>query len=107
MAGARLGEASGVTITLDVNAAGYGWYVDATPWDNAEFEHIDGTGDLTALAGSPAANRFDLLTAVMHELGHVLGYGHQNRGLMDDTLSLQTRRPIDADATDGVFASLV
>ena len=35
--GAMLGRALGTTITLDHNAAGYGWFVDPTPWDNAEF----------------------------------------------------------------------
>jgi hypothetical protein len=28
---------------------------------------------------------------VLHELGHVLGYGHDDGGFMEDTLSLGTR----------------
>ena len=71
--GARLGQAFGTTITLDINAAGHGWFVDTTPWDNVEFTPYNSTRDLTALPGSSARNRMDLLTAVMHELGHVLG----------------------------------
>ena len=101
--GARLGEASGTTITLDINAAGYGWFVDATPWDDAEFQSIDGTRELTARTDSPAANRFDLLTAVMHELGHVLGYDHQDEGILQNELPLGTRW---ADTVDTVFAGL-
>ena len=80
--GARLGEASGTTITLDVDAAGYGWFVDATPEANEEFEP-QAPGGLLADASGPAAERMDLLTAVMHELGHVLGHGD----LDDDLLS--------------------
>jgi hypothetical protein len=43
-------------IQLDANAAGYGWSLD--------------------LARGPAAGQVDLMSAVMHELGHVLGYQH-------------------------------
>ena len=64
---------------------------------------IGGTGDLTAPANSSAANRFDLLTVVMHELGHLLGYGHDD-GVMEDTLAEGTRRLVDTDITDAVFA---
>jgi len=35
--GARLGEQFGNTILLDINAAGYGWFIDPTPWDDSEF----------------------------------------------------------------------
>jgi predicted Zn-dependent protease len=46
-----------------------------------------------ATADSEAAGRMDLLTVVLHELGHVLGLGHGDEGtLMDDTLSVGTRR---------------
>ena len=34
---ALLGQAAGQSITLDADAAGYGWYVDPTPLDDAEF----------------------------------------------------------------------
>ena len=74
--GARLGEAFGTTITLDINAAGHGWFVDTTTGDSAR-------------------NRIDLLTAVMHELGHVLGFEHREEGLMWETLPLGTRRVLD------------
>jgi hypothetical protein len=34
----------------------------------------------------------DLLTAVMHELGHVLGYDHSEAGLMRESLVPGVRR---------------
>lgn len=87
-----LGLVSGETITIDDNGAGFGWFVDATPGDNTEFVATNGTQHLTARPGTPAAGRVDLLTVIMHELGHFLGYDHKNEGLMDDTLPLGTRR---------------
>jgi hypothetical protein len=65
-------EMSGDTITIDLDAAGYGWFVDATPGDDAEFTAVT-AGGLGAGADSPAGGRMDLLTVVMHELGHVIG----------------------------------
>jgi hypothetical protein len=69
-----LGRATvgGSVLYLDVNGAGYGWYIDPTPLDDGEFPLVTRTG-LHAMAGSPATGRMDLLTVVMHELGHVLG----------------------------------
>jgi hypothetical protein len=53
-----LGMASANTIWLDHNAAGYGWSIAAN------------TGGM------------DLLSAVTHELGHVLGYKHSHEHLV-------------------------
>jgi Ca2+-binding RTX toxin-like protein len=63
-AGLTLGLADKETILIDADAAGYGWFVDDTPEDDVEF--ADGSSD--------AAGKMDLLTVVMHEIGHVLGY---------------------------------
>ena len=60
--GATLGVAGSQSISIDVNAAGYGWFVDATPFDDSEF--ADGTAPHSAM---------DLLSVVMHELGHTVG----------------------------------
>jgi hypothetical protein len=67
-----LGLAGTNTVWLDDDAAGYGWFIDATPWDDSEFVQ-QSSGQFEAGDGSPAAGRMDLLTVVMHELGHVLG----------------------------------
>jgi hypothetical protein len=90
--GGLLGLTRGRTIQIDVNAAGYGWFIDTTPWDDVEFVRPGGNNELTALPGTLASDRADLLTVVLHELGHVLGHGHEDQGLMDDTLPLATRR---------------
>ncbi len=63
--GAMVGEARGSTIALDRTAAGWGWFVDPTPLDDAEFGEGTATG--------AAADRIDLLTTVAHEMLHVLG----------------------------------
>jgi hypothetical protein len=90
--GDLLGLAVGQTIRIDVDAAGYGWFVDTTPWDDVEFARPDEKCELTALPATPAAGRADLLTAVLHELGHVFGYDHEDVGVMDDALPLGARR---------------
>ena len=63
--GAYLALTTANTIRLDANAAGFGWYIDSTPLDDSEFR------------GQPSASSdqqsMDLLTVVMHEMGHVLG----------------------------------
>ena len=55
--GLTLGSQTGTTITVDVNAAGWGWA------------------------------QMDLLTVVRHELGHYLGHDHDEGGVMSETLA--------------------
>jgi Ca2+-binding RTX toxin-like protein len=66
LAPGELGHAVGRTIYLDADAAGWGWHLDP-------------------MSAVPA-DRIDLLTVLLHELGHVLGLDHADTGLMSAVL---------------------
>lgn len=83
--GATLGLTGGTTVTIDRDAAGYGWFVDPTPRSDTEFHRTGDQGE---------RGRVDLLTAVEHELGHVLGREHAGGGVMGETLSTGTREHV-------------
>jgi hypothetical protein len=95
-----LGEESGKTIRIDRDAAGYGWFVDPTPADDSEFADPSGTHSLVARKGTIAYGRADLLTTVMHEMEHVLGYP-DDHAMIDDlmaaTLPTGVRRTLAVD----------
>jgi hypothetical protein len=80
----------GTVISLDANAAGYGWFVDPTPADDAEFDVPTAAGR-GADRTSPATGRMDLLTVVMHELGHVLGLDSRFGGDPSDLMTAELR----------------
>jgi len=80
------------TILIDMNAAGYGWFVDPTPYDSREYHSSNGT--LVANRGTDAVGRMDLLTALTHEIGHVLGFAHDEESdgnVMASTLAAGQR----------------
>jgi hypothetical protein len=68
-----LGLASFPNIVIDAHADGYGWFIDPTPLDDAEFGNRVFPTHAYAAPSSAAAGRPDLLTTVMHEMGHMLG----------------------------------
>ncbi|MEZ5940528.1 MAG: SdrD B-like domain-containing protein [Planctomycetaceae bacterium] len=80
-----LGIHVGDSIRIDDNAGGFGWFIDSSITDDAEF------------AGGSNGNQVDLLTVVMHEFGHVLGVPHTADGLMGSALSLGVRHNPTAD----------
>jgi hypothetical protein len=94
LAGNTIGDHSAAKIVIDTDAAGHGWFVDPTPFDNFEFLHaVNAAGtDLFTAPSNAAAGHLDLLTTVTHELGHVLG-------LPDSTSS--------TDANDLMYINLV
>lgn len=72
LSGSRLGTADGNTVSLDRNAAGYGWFVDPTPSSDEEYV-ASSTGHRLQAIDPHAVDRIDLLTVVEHELGHIAG----------------------------------
>ncbi|QDT27885.1 hypothetical protein Enr10x_32210 [Gimesia panareensis] len=104
--GATVGRAVGDTIYIDINAAGYGWFVDDTPLDHSEYQY-ESQLSLIAIPGSAAAGLIDLWTVIQHELGHLLGYEHQESGVMEATLDPGVRKLSDwNETTDDFFAAL-
>jgi hypothetical protein len=71
MSGIFLGGSTVGAISVDSDGGGKGWFVDTTPGEDSEFA---GSGNvLNAVAGGGAEGKTDLLTVIMHELGHQIG----------------------------------
>ena len=66
-------ETVGSQITLSMDGAGWGWFVDPNPTSEADFSTTSQPNEFAATTGSPAAGKLDLLTVLIHEMGHVLG----------------------------------
>jgi hypothetical protein len=99
LGGLQIGQSTTGAIVIDDDAGGWGWFVDPTPGDDAEFS---GSGEaLGAVAGGGAEGRMDLLTALMHELGHQVGlddhYADAGEGLMYGFLDFGERRLPELD----------
>jgi PKD domain len=60
------------TLTLDINGNNQGWFIDTTPGDNSEFDK-QLTNTAYQATNSPATGKYDLLTVILHELGHLQG----------------------------------
>ena len=90
LSGSQLAIHSGNHITIDIDAAGYGWFVDRTPGRDNEYD------DSGVATRGVASRRMDLLTVVSHELGHALGLPHDaddaTPTVMHDTLEVGQRR---------------
>lgn len=98
---ATLGVTGPGSIVLDVNAAGNGWFIDRTPLRADEYV-IDASGQVTARDGSKADGKIDLLSVLLHEFGHVLGYEHDDStpsGVMNSTLDVGERLMVGGTLT--------
>jgi hypothetical protein len=68
--GPDLGLASPGLIEIDSDAAGYGWYIDSAPNNASAFS--------PGVVNSGARDHVDLLSVVCHEMGHELGFEHDD-----------------------------
>jgi hypothetical protein len=109
---AVLGQSDGPGhLTFDVDGAGHGWFVDQTPFDDAEFAHILSATRLRADPTEAPAGHMDLLTTVMHELGHQIGLDDTNgAGVHDDLMYIllvdgERRLPDAQDVADAAAAT--
>jgi hypothetical protein len=102
------------TIWLDRDAAGHGWFLDASSTSDRSFAAAGQRQDRFAHEGSAAAGRMDLLTVVAHELGHILGFASVDaralpHHLMTMTLAAGVRRlavePVPGPLTPAVVAT--
>lgn len=69
----HLGQASGDLIQISSRPAGNEWFIDETPADDTEFSSESTVTRRAAVEGGAALGRVDLLTTVLHEMGHSLG----------------------------------
>ena len=93
------GEGTAANILLDINAAGRGWFMDSTPLSNDEYLPTSNPNEWSAKAGSAAADKMDLLSVLLHEYGHALGFEHSSdpHDFMGASLTAGVRRLPTAD----------
>ena len=102
---AQLGLAFGNTVVIDVDAARHGWFIDVIPLSDEEFEFERGN---LRLASDDSNEGVDLLTVVMHELGHVMGLDDTMLDtLVGGRLASGVRRLPSIDEVDLAFAELI
>ena len=108
MMGTYLGTSTPGNVYVDSDGAGHGWFLDHTPGEDSEFDAAGGV--LKADADGAASGKMDLLTVLMHELGHQVGlddlYNVNNAAeLMYGYARLAERRLPQADDLAGADMS--
>lgn len=110
--GNLLGLTVGDMIAIDVDAAGWGGFVDATPMDGSEFTMRVGDEAWSALDGATADGQMDLQSTVLHEMGNAMGFPEDlGNGVTGMFLSEGLRRvplaaPAPAPAPDTASAPM-
>jgi hypothetical protein len=101
-----LAYTDGTTIFIDADAAGHGWFVDATPLASEEYELVD-VGTWQALEFGRADDAVDLFTVVTRQLGHLLGFDHESGWtvMQPGTVAPGMRYTIDWNAAAGASFS--
>jgi hypothetical protein len=97
----QLASSASNHVKIDESAAGYGWYNDASPLEDAEFDVSVLGNEMQTTEFSVAKGRVDLLTVIMRELGVAFQHGDSNvpdqlRSLLQTTLSPDVRRLPDS-----------
>ncbi len=101
--GSYLGLSGAGVVVIDVNAGGLGWFVDSTPNLDEEFAR-DANGTYRAVT-SQAKGKVDLLSVIVHELAHQLGFHDLNSGvapnsLLAESLPVSVRRATKENVDD-------
>ena len=105
----QLGQAGHGIIRIDDDGLRLGWFIDPNPSSDDAFVS-PGVHQSLAIAGQPSASHFDLLTVVMHELGHIAGYPDliatttREPTLMTETLPVGVRRIPVVNQDASIFA---
>ncbi|MBE9050263.1 PKD domain-containing protein [Nostocales cyanobacterium LEGE 11386] len=73
------GRPNSGTLLIDDDANGIGWFIDPTPWENSEFTTSLTDTAFRATTGE-AFGKYDLLTTILHEMGHLAGIIAGNPG---------------------------
>ncbi len=102
LSGNQLGMVRDGVVLIDRDAAGQAWFIDGTPRTDEEFSSA-GSGTLPL-----AREGIDLLTAMLHEFGHLLGLtdliSDGSDALMTGTLGAGNRRLPTHELVDAFFA---
>jgi hypothetical protein len=85
------GRPNGGTLLIDHDANGVGWFIDPTPWENSEFAQTLADTAFRATTGD-AVGKYDLLTTILHETGHLLGIINGNPGFDSNVKTLNGKK---------------
>ncbi len=100
----KSGQPTDATILLSSDAGGAGWYDDAVTGSRDVFSQPLENNAYAAGPGSAASGHFDLLTTLLHEIGHVEGFLPSNP-LFEQYV--QTANGSQSFVGPGIDASLV